>query len=350
MPTQSSYTLNVNIDGNKKTLVLPSVTTIIGYDTNKSSLIKWAKVKEKWDKEHGEGSWDLYMRLSADRGTTIHHYIEQVLTGNIAINDVRPSRYTQIGEYELDRMEKLKLPREFFRIDLYWNSCKKWLTQIIKQGYTVDSTELSGINPKWLYGGTTDLILTNQLGHRVLVDIKTHSGYYFTTNDGTQIYNGKYYHWRKGGKTNPLPTDINQLQWSDIADKAKKAFMQCIMYRMMCESGYYFNTTNPISKNINEIKIVAFSKDNYYVLDLLNPKWDTDHAIKFYLDAQDEVINLIKLYHQQETKIELPHSYNIIQTNMDSVNNINITDAMDYATDNIIYQTTKHNTKQLVSV
>lgn len=135
--------------------ILPGVTTILGnLGWNKSILMAWAAKMERQNKNYKEES-----KEAAEIGTLGHALAEAYLTGKAADETVTGS-YTEA---------------QFVKANNAVLALVEWQKQT---KLTVVHTEVSLVSNMYRYGGSADIIFTNQEGNFELADIKTGNGTY----------------------------------------------------------------------------------------------------------------------------------------------------------------------------
>ena len=172
MATSESLSLTESISGkryynitdkNGNPLKLPSVTTILGEMTDKSSL-------ENWRRRVGDAEADRVSRFSANRGTCMHQKLEYWFTSDIedkkerllSVNE-KMSVFAKENGYTA---EELKCGDGLFN-SLYICGFFNKIESVVEMENTLWSLEQGG------YAGRVDCIYRNRDGKLVLLDFKT---------------------------------------------------------------------------------------------------------------------------------------------------------------------------------
>ncbi len=142
---------------------LPSVTTILGEMTDKSSI-------ENWRKRVGNAEADRISKFSANRGTCMHQKLEYWFTSDI---QDKGERIKKVNEQMLEFVkengytaEELKCGDGLFN-SLYICGFFNKVARIVEMENTLWSLEQGG------YAGRVDCIYEDKEGKLVLLDFKT---------------------------------------------------------------------------------------------------------------------------------------------------------------------------------
>lgn len=224
---------------------LPSVTTILSSTGTKAELVQWAKRKEKFDRENGQGAWDLKVERACQRGTDIHALAEAWLRGH-------------------------DLPQVPDDIKGYWQSMKSFLTAL--PPHQLVMSEESVIHPELQYGGRPDVLLEFENGKKTLLDFKTYGGY--TNYRGELVYRWDLWRRAKKGETKAQT-------WDWCHAMPKKAWLQGCLYKLALD----YNQTK-----VDEIWIVVLSDGRGYQSLPLNPA--------HWADCKAEAVQRVEMFHQ----------------------------------------------------
>lgn len=309
MPT-SPYYVNNN--------PVPSVSTILDYSKDKADLIVWAKRKEKYDLEHGEGAWDQMCDAAKDRGTTLH----AMTLETCLLNGVDPR--------DIYCPEDLKP---------YWegnknNGLKYWLMNLMKKDYEIIACEKPFTHKELYFGGTPDLVIRID-GQNWIWDLKTYKGYSSTyklpkyklerikeINNVEELDTSKTYRWYKSevrwcpdreawvdtyhnhqysryrrakkGEKSPKFKD-----WDWYSDKLSRAFKQCLLYRELLQHD---------GVPIHNIKVVSASLNTGVEEFVFFDRKLTRSMVQMtqlYNDAHSEVMKQLFEYHKAESNFNI---------------------------------------------
>lgn len=309
MPTQPYYVHQQQV---------PSVSTILDYSKDKSNIIVWAKRKEKYDLENGEGAWDRMCDKAKDRGTTLH----AMALETCLLNGVDP--------------RDIYCPEE---LRPYWegnknNGLKYWLMNLMKESYEVIACEQQFTHSELYYGGTPDLVI-NINGQNWVWDLKTYKGYSTTyklskqkveqlkeVNNVEVLDRTKKYKWYKGyvywckDKEGWVDTyNCHQYKryrrakrgekhprfkgWDWYDEKISRAFKQCLLYRELLQhNGIPIHNLKIVSASLNAgvEEFIFFDKS-------LTRRME--NLVELYNDAWAEALNQLHEYHSNETNFEI---------------------------------------------
>ena len=151
------------IEGQEKPIYLPSVTTILGAMTDKSGL-------ERWRKRIGEAEADRISKLSANRGTLMHLFIENFIVSKQSTPKERLLESLKITtEWAKENKftsEELTIGRKLF-FNFYTYGSFDVVEDVIMHEARLWSLQGGG------YAGRVDDIYRDKNGLAVVADYKT---------------------------------------------------------------------------------------------------------------------------------------------------------------------------------
>ena len=240
----------------------PRVTQILQSTAPIQSIIKFKKLKDKYEEENGVGSWDTNCEKSRTNGTNVHAFLDTLVRENTTcLNDIYAKLKTKIDDFNDYHKQAVLYHKHHFasREPIF--------------------TELPIFNHTLKYRGTTDLVFYDYKDNStVLLDYKTSKGYVNSYTDEI------IWRWKLMATTAKCKAEKEKC-WTCISDRCLDPFTQIMMYKLGIEENKSLTFNNqPV--RIDKLLICVITPYGYQELMLPRNMWvDCHQSVKDRISA-----------------------------------------------------------------